>query len=98
MSHGRYGNPCRTYFIQESNSAVLVSQVANFLDRTDTSTHGIDTFECNDFGRFFRPFPQFALEIGEIIVPPNDLFGARMTDALDHGGVIGRIREIYAAR
>jgi hypothetical protein len=89
MSHGRWGNSYRTYFVQESNGTVLVSQVTNFFDGTDTSTHGIDTFKRNDLGRFFRPFPQFVLEVGEVIVLPNDLFGARMTNALDHGRVVG---------
>ena len=90
-------NICSTYFVQEGDCAVLVSQIANFLDGSDTSAHGIDAFKRNDFGRFFRPLPQFVLEIDKVIVFPDDLLSARMTNPLDHRRVIGRIGEIYAA-
>ena len=90
-------NICSTYLVQEGDCAVLVSQIANFLDGSDASAHGIDAFKRNNFGRFLRPLPQFVLEIDKVTVFPNDLLSARMTNALDHGRVIGRIGEIYAA-
>lgn len=90
-------NICSTYFVQEGDRSVLVGQIANFLDGSDTSAHGIDAFKRNDFGRFFRPFPQLVLKIDKVTVFPNDLLGARMANALDHGRVIRRIGEIYAA-
>src|ERR1700733_7696148 len=86
---GRYGISGRTYLIQKGNSTIFLSQVANFFDRTDTSTHGIDTFKCDDLGRFFRPFLQFALEIVKVVVLPDDLLSTRVADALNHGRVIG---------
>lgn len=86
---GRYDILGRTYLIQKGNSAIFLSQVANFFDRTDTSTHGVDTFKCDNLGGFFRPFLQFVLEIGKVVVLPDDLLGTRVTDALNHGRVIG---------
>jgi len=87
-----------TYFIQEGYGTVLVSQVADFFYRTDTSAHRIDAFKRDNFGSFFRPFLQFILEVDKVVVLPDDFLGTRVTDTLNHGRVIGRIGKVDAAR
>jgi len=78
-------------FIVKGNGTVLVGQIADGLDRGNTTTHRVDTFESDDLGGLLGNSLELGLKIGHVVVFPDDLFGARVLDTLDHRGVVGSI-------
>lgn len=87
---------CDTDLIQESNSTVFISQVTDLLDGPDTTAHRVDALEGDDLGRVLRELLELRLEILQVVVFPDDLLRARVTNALDHGGMVGRVGEVDA--
>ena len=85
-------------FIVESDGTVLVGKIADLLDGRDAATHRVDAFKSDDFGGLLGHGDELGLEIGHVVVPEDDLFGARVANALDHRGVVERIGEDDAAR
>ena len=86
------------YLVKEGQSTVLVGQVADFFDGSDTAAHRVDALEGNDLGSFLRVLLQLGFQILQIVVLENDTFGAGVTHALNHGGVVHSIGEVDAAR
>jgi len=87
----------RVDFVVESDGAVLVGQVADFLDGGDTSAHRVDTLKRDELGSFLGHSSELGLEVRHVVVLPNDLFGARVTDTLNHRSVVQRVGEDDAA-
>jgi hypothetical protein len=86
------------YLIQESKSAVLLCQITNFLDRADTTAHGVNTFESDDLGYLLRVLLEFGFQILEIVMLEENPFSTRVTHSLDHGSVIHGVRKEDTAR
>jgi len=78
----------RVHFVEEGGGAVLFGQVAYLGDRADGAAHAVDGFEGNDLGNVDGERGEFGLEIGDVVVLEDHLLGARVPDALDHGGVV----------
>jgi hypothetical protein len=83
----------QSYLVQESKSAVLLCQITNFLDRADTTAHGVNTFESDDFGCLLRVLFEFGFQILEVVMLEENPFGTRVTHSLDHGSMIHGVRE-----
>lgn len=99
VSHAKETEKFRgTHLIQESDSTVLISQVTNLLDRADATAHRVDALEGDDLGRLLGPLLKLRLEVLQVVVLPNNLLRARVTDALDHRGMVGRVGEVYTTR
>ena len=47
------------YLVQKGQSAVLFGQITDFLDRSDTTAHRVNTFESDNFGRVLGVLSQF---------------------------------------
>lgn len=86
-----------TNLVQERQRSVLVGQVTDGLDRSHTSTHRVHALKSDDFRGLLGVFGELGLEIDQIVVLPDLLLGSRVPDALDHGGVVGRIRKVDTA-
>jgi hypothetical protein len=80
-------------FVEESDGTILVGKIANALDRSDTTTHRVNALESDNLWRIDGDFGKLRLEVGEIVVLEDDLLGARVADALDHGSVVESVRE-----
>jgi hypothetical protein len=101
MSHERVGRRVsekKTNLVQESQSAVLVSQVAYLLDWSDATAHGINTLECDDLGSLLGVLLQLVFEVLKVVVLEDHALGTRMAHTLDHRGMVHAIGEVNAAR
>lgn len=106
--------------VEESDGTVLVGEIADLLDGSNRSAHGVDRLESNDLGavrrssrlalpalerrgranysRLKRQLLELILEVDEVVVLPDHLLRARVTDALDHGGVVALVGEDDTSR
>lgn len=84
-------HPDSVDFVEESDSTVLVGQVADLLDRRNTSAHRVNTLKRNELGRFLWQSSEFRLEVNHVVVLEDDLLSAGVTDSLNHRGVVERI-------
>ena len=75
-------------FVIESNGTVLVGQITNGLNGSNTSAHRVNTLEGNDLGGVLGDSLELGLKIGHVVVLPDDLLGARVLDTLNHRGVV----------
>ena len=75
-------------FVVEGNSPVLVGQITNGLDGSNTSAHRVYTLEGNDLGGVLGNSLELGLKIGHVVVLPDNLLGARVLDTLDHRGMV----------
>ena len=85
-------------FIEESQGAVLVSKVANLLNRTNAAAHAVDTFESDDLGRLGGQRSELVLQINQVIVLENHLLRARVSNTLNHGGVVHAVTQNHTVR
>lgn len=85
-------------FVQEGDGAVLFGEVDNLANRADGAAHGVNGLKGNDLGRSRVNGLQKLLKMGHVVMAENLLLRVGMADALDHGGVVQRIREDDAAR
>jgi hypothetical protein len=86
----------QSYLVQESKSAVLLCQITDFLDRADTTAHGVNTFESDDFGCLLKVLFEFSFQILEVVMLEENPFSTRVTHSLDHGSVIHGVRKRYS--
>ena len=75
-------------FVEEGDGAVFVCQVADGFDGADGAAHAVDGFEGDDFGDVEGEGRKLGFEVDQVVVFEDDLFGARVADPLDHGGVV----------
>ena len=83
----------KIYLVQEGKSAILFCQITNFLDRADTTAHGVDTFESDDLGYLLGVLFEFCFQILEVVMFEENPFSTRMAHSLYHGSVIHGVRE-----
>ena len=84
-------------FIQKSDGAVALGQVADGGDGADGAAHGVDGLEGDDLGDRGRQGREFRLQVGDVVVAEDDLARARVADALDHAGVVHAVGQDDAA-
>ena len=78
------------------HGAELLGEVAEFRDRGDVAIHRIDRLEGDQLGPARIDGLQLAAQIVGIVMGEDDAVGAGMADALDHRGVVQRIRQHHA--
>lgn len=78
-------------FIEKSEGAVLVGQVADLLNGADGATHGVDRLESDNLGRLGRDRGEFGFQVFHIIMLEDHLLGARVTDSLNHRRVVAAV-------
>ena len=81
------------YYVVESDGAVFVGQIADRLDRSNTSAHRVYTFESDNLGGLLGHSLKLGFKIGHVVVFPDNLLGARVLDTLNHRGVVRSIGE-----
>lgn len=86
------------HFIKECKRTVFVCKITYSFNGSDTTAHGVDTLESNDLGDLLGYSLEFGLKVSQVIVLPDDLFGARVADTLDHRSVIASVGENDTAR
>lgn len=86
------------HFIKECKRAVFVCKITDSFNGSDTTAHGVDTLKSNDLGDLLGYSLEFSLKVSQVIVLPDDLFGARVADTLDHRSVIASVGENDTAR
>ena len=84
------------HLIQEGQCTILLSKVADFFDRADTTTHRVNTLESNDLRGLLRVLRELHLEVFQVVMLEYDPLGARVTQALDHGRVVHAVGEVNA--
>jgi len=80
-------------FIEESDSSVLLCEIANLFDGTNGTTHAVDTLKSDNLRSLCRKRGQLLLKIGHVVVLENHLLGTRVTDTLNHGSVVAAVRQ-----
>jgi hypothetical protein len=85
-------------FIEESQGAVLVSKVTDLLNGTNAAAHAVDTLKSDDLGRFSRQRSELVLQVDHIVVLEDHLLRARVSNALDHRGVVHAVTQDHAVR
>ena len=80
-------------FVEEGDGTVFVGEVADFGDGADGAAHAVDGFEGNDFRAGGGQGSEFGFEVGKVVVLEDHFFGAAVSDALDHGGVVHAVGE-----
>ena len=86
------------HLVQIGHGAVFIGQITNFGNRGDIAVHRIDGFKGDQLGLTLGQCGQLGLEIGKIIVVPDHLLRAGMADALDHRGMVKRVRQDHKTR
>ena len=66
--------------------------------RADVAIHRIDALERHDPRPRGVERRELALEVGDIVVAPDDALGPRVADALDHARVVLLVREDHRPR
>jgi len=77
---------------------MAVSHVAQLLQGTDGSGHGVDRFEGHNFWHVDWHVGKQLVEMVRVVVPEDVLRHARVLDALDHAGVVASVAEDLATR
>ena len=80
------------HFVEIGERAVLVGDVADRADRGDVAIHRVDAFEGDELGRVRRIGRHQPVEIGRVIVLEYAAGGAAVANALDHRGMVHRVR------
>jgi hypothetical protein len=70
---------------------------SSFGNRRDIAVHGVHEFKADELRASRIRRPQLVLEIPCIVVPKDPLFSGTIADALDHRGMIVRVRKYEAA-
>lgn len=83
--------------IEEGDGAVLLSEVADFADRSDGAGHGVNRLESDDLGRFKGESGELGLEVDKVVVLEDDLGSLAVAHALNHRGVVHLVGEDNAA-
>ena len=82
----------RVNLVQIGHCAMRLGHFDDLAHGADIAIHGIDGFKRHDLGSVAHGF-QLAVQIAPVIVLPDHLVCARMTDAFDHAGMVALIRQ-----
>ncbi|KHQ52584.1 hypothetical protein OA50_03059 [Mameliella alba] len=85
--------PHGVHLVEIGHGAVAFRHLDDLGHRADVAIHRVDGFEGDDLGRVGGQRRQLAVQVLGVVVFPDHLAGAGMADALDHAGVVGRVRE-----
>lgn len=80
-------------FIEEGDSTVLVGEVADLFDGPNGAAHRVHALESDDLGLVLGVLLQLGLKVLEVVVLEDDLLGAAMANALDHGRMVHVVGE-----
>ncbi|KAI6755080.1 hypothetical protein HG531_004186 [Fusarium graminearum] len=75
-------------FIEKSYGAVLVGKITDFLNGANGATHTVHRLKSNNLGHVQGQRSQLGLKILHIVVLENNLLGARVSNSLDHRGMV----------
>ncbi|KAH3662591.1 hypothetical protein OGAPHI_005843 [Ogataea philodendri] len=79
--------------VQESESTVLVGQITDLLNRSNRTTHGVDTLKRNQFWSGFRVLSQHGLQLLQIVVFEDVLSCSGVADSHNHRRMVQSVRE-----
>src|SRR5258706_2623587 len=79
-------------FVEVSERAVFLRQIANRRDRTEIGIHRIDGFERDQLWKFWVGTAKQLFKVRNVVVTEEMFFCATVTNSLDHRGVIKRVR------
>src|SRR6266852_3047752 len=80
------------------HQALALGHVAQLGYGCDVAIHRIDRFKADQLRAGWVGGRQQPIEITDVVVTKSIFFGATMSDALDHGGVIEGVGKDHAAR
>ena len=81
------------HLVEIGHRAVLVGEIADFLDRRDIAVHRIDALEGDQLRRLRIGGGKLGFEVVEIVVPPDDALAVGIADAFDHRRMVQRVGE-----
>ena len=81
------------YLVEERDRAVLLGEVADLLNVTDGTAHGVDTLKCDDLGRLLGVLGELLFKVCHVVVFEDNLACLRVADTLDHRRVVHTVGE-----
>ncbi|QTK80416.1 hypothetical protein AT6N2_C2875 [Agrobacterium tumefaciens] len=85
-------------FVEIGHGAITIGEIADFPDRRDIAVHGVNGFESDQLRRVRISGLELGLEVLQIIVLPDHPLTTAIPDALDHRGMVERVRKDDQAR
>ena len=81
------------HLVKKSWHTILLSQIADLIDRSNTDAYKVNALKSNDLVHFLWILFGFSLQIQEIVILGNDTFSTRVMHVLDHGNMVHGIGE-----
>jgi hypothetical protein len=75
-------------FIEKGDRSVLLGKVADLFDGANRTTHAVHALECNDLGVLGRDGLELRFKISDIVMLEYHLLGARVSNTLNHRGMV----------
>jgi hypothetical protein len=88
--------PTGVDLVEIGHGAVALRQVADRVDRRNVAIHRVHALEDDELRPLVPGLRKKLLEMAHVVVAENRLLAARALDALDHGGVVERVRQDQA--
>ena len=88
----------RMDLVEEGHRAVLVGNVADLANRRDVAVHGIDRLEGDQLGARRIGAGEHTVQVADVVVPEDFLFGLRVDDPFDHRIVVLGVGDHQAVR
>ena len=76
------------HLVEIGHGAILVGEIADFLDRRDIAVHRIDGLEGDHLRRLGIGSGKLGFQILQVIVAPDHPVALGIADPLDHRGVV----------